>query len=270
MPSKRQPRPHPVRSAVLAVAAVALLPTSAPASTRQANFDVPVGPAVGTGTVNCPAGERATGGGYTADVTGGNARVIGASRKLGQSTWTATVGSYDGGGSIATVYVYCSGQGPQTTQVSKTAPISGSAETLVDARCDGLGTIQAGGFSTPARKGVVVTSIRFGNRWRVRAQHFAGTTPTVTSYAYCAKASAPVVREGAPVSGTGSEFKTAKSAPCAGGAAPLAGGFRQPPWATAGGGFDTPNELRRLNGRWRARARHQQQTSSFVATAYCP
>jgi hypothetical protein len=266
-----RPRRRPsVRSAVLVIAALALLPANASASARQANFNVPAGPAVGSGKVSCPPGERATGGGYIADVTGGNARVIGTSRKVGQSTWSAAVGSYDGGSSTARVYVYCSAQAPQTTEVSKTTPVSDSAETPVAASCDGLGTVQAGGFSTPARKGIVVTSRRFGNTWRVRANSFLGTTPKVTSYAYCAKTKAPVAREGAPVSGTDTEFKIARSAPCAGGAAPLAGGFRQPDSFSAGGGFDTPHELRRLNGRWRARARHQQNTSSFVAIAYCP
>jgi hypothetical protein len=263
-------RLRPVAIAVLAVATQLLVPAGASASARHANFDVPPypnGPA--SGKVSCPAGERATGGGYIASALGAD-MAIGASRKVGQSSWRATVASFSGGTDTATVYVYCSSQAPQTTEVANTKPLGANGETLVGASCDGFGTAQAGGFSTAPKKGIVVTSFRYGNLWRVRGRAVVGSTPSATSYAYCAKASKPIARPGEPAPGTETEYKTAQSASCEGGAAPLAGGFRQPDFTTAGGGFQTPTVLRRVNGRWRAKALHQQNTSSFVSIAYCP
>jgi hypothetical protein len=251
-----------------ATLAGAALPASALGSTRQAKFTIPAH-GVGVGTVSCPTGERATGGGYLASNNGYTVD-IGASRKVGQSAWRTTVLSYSGVADAGTVYVYCSAQAPQTVEIATTRKLVSDQELVLDASCEGLGAVQAGGFATPPGKGNVFTSWRYGKAWRVRAQSTFGETASATSYAYCAKAGKPVAREGEPVSGTGHQEKTAVSAPCAGGALPLAGGFAQADFWTAGGGrFATPTTLRRVNGRWRARAMHWQQKSSFVSIAYC-
>ena len=259
---------------LVALGAQLILATSASAGTRHADFGIPAN-GVGTGTASCPTGERATGGGYVASKSEASVS-IGASRKVGQSAWRVTVQSYSGVADTGTAYVYCGSQAPVTKEVAKTQQLShaGVAETAIGASCEGFGAVQAGGFSTPAKKGIVVTSRRIGSLWRVRAQAVAGTAGSATSYAYCSKSGKPVAREGAPVSGSGFEVKTALSAPCAGGRAPLAGGFRQPDRTMPGGdAFGTPSVSRRLNGRWRVTAGHStqdQNSGALVSIAYCP
>jgi hypothetical protein len=194
---------------------------------------------------------------------------IDASRKIGQSAWRATISSYSGITDTATVYVYCSSHAPITTTVATTRPLAVDAATIVEASCHGAGTTQSGGFSTAPKKAEIFTSFRLGNAWRVRGSSVVAASPTATSYAYCAMAGRPIAREGEPVTATDDTEKTVVSAPCGGGAAPLAGGFRQSGLHATPGSWSTPLVLRRVNGRWRAKTVHRGPTSSFVSIAYC-
>jgi hypothetical protein len=263
---------------VLALVALLVLPASAAASSKSSGVTFAGEGAVGSVTVKCKHGERATGGGFLMTPTSlaTNVHLL-ESQKVGQRSWRVSSQRFGPGLSRVTAIVYCSKTGPKTTTKSSSGALAANAITRVSASCGSAGKAQAGGTSVPpaASEGLgVIESFRSaGKTWRSSAEAFIDT-PTLTTYVYCAKVGALKSRTGsAPATANASlDSATALSPRCKDGK-PLAGGFSQPT-AFIGGGFNTrfrPYESVRSSKQWRASGVFLGNTlaPTLNAIAYC-
>jgi hypothetical protein len=265
------------------LAAVGLLAFSgtALASTRSTTITLPGSPPLlpMSATAKCPKHKRATGGGFlTAPFTADPAVFVFESRKVGQRSWRVSAAENGSSAVPITVFVYCSKGAPKTTEKSATIAVpAGPGIFSADASCGSSGKARAGGFLTPlsppfANSGNMVDSFRLGAKtWRSRFYPQIGT-PTLTSYAYCAKEKKPKARIGTAFSPLGpvSSNVTALSAGCTRGTAPVAGGFSAPDTTQAGIGFSLPYESLRAGKSWRVSEHHNDPAShALQAIAYC-
>jgi hypothetical protein len=266
------------------LAALLTLPAGAAASTKSATTTLPgSGTATGTVKAKCPSGKRATGGGFKApavDRSDVNPLVIVVeSRKAGQRSWQ--VSGLTGGISSAqplTALVHCRDGAPKTKQKSATLPVAPpeGAISSAAASCGSDGKAQSGGFLVPLasastpNQALIIDSFRSAAKsWLSRAEYLTGS-PTLTSYADCAKEAAPKARPGSGViSSALGELKTALSGKCKEGTKVAAGGFSQPN-ATFSSRYEFPWQSFRTGKQWQISASHSGAGSTtLISIAYC-
>ena len=153
----------------------------------------------GAGDSACPVGQEARKGGFYGDLGPGGVEVTGF--KMRGRGWRI-LGTNTGSGKAAlTVESYCSRAAPrQLTEHGMTVPVLPLAAADAVVRCDRDETLLSAGFRNSYKVGgprVVVDGMqRVGIRsLRVSGVNLsAGSTGTVTAYAYCGHAKRPLVR----------------------------------------------------------------------------
>lgn len=263
-------------------AGVWALPTTAAASVRRQTVDVPQ-VAVVSAVATCPAGQRATGGGWKSTPTvSSDVQVYPMeSRKVGQRSWKVTGAQNSPNPYVdarMTAFVYCSKDAPKTTTKAEQIdlPDGYNQYATATAQCRSGEDVQAGGFSTPTNTSFspfasVVESLRHSkDAWRTKA--YGDGSATLTSYAYCAHRPAPRARSGDPgPSSTQEDQVTATSGECGAREQIVAGGFSQTGEdALAGSDFEGFYESFRSSGRWQTSGSHYGSAAgSLYSIAYC-
>jgi hypothetical protein len=258
----------------LALVALLAIPASSAASTKSKNIILTGGSQLGTLTVKCNHGTRATGGGFSGPPAGIGVGVnFYESRKVGQRRWRVSAQN-GSSSSLVTAYAYCSKDAPETKikQASASPAANAVAYGSSEARCGKAGRAQAGGFRfVPDFGNGLTDSFRTSKKaWRTRILDETLAPPAFTSYVYCADAKAPKARSDSTSSNIEANSTTV-SAPCKHGTDVVAGGFSQPDASlTPFSEYDHFFESLGSGKRWRVSGNHLGFSSTTLTSiAYC-
>jgi hypothetical protein len=240
-----------------------------------------------TATASCPAGTKATGGGFDAPSSNEVMGLVYESVKAGNAGWRASVQVFDlnlPSTLTLTTYVYCERAAPHLKTASSTAPTDGEVQLgpTVSASCPDARPALAGGFHMPPPLiSPLVTDLFFdsvrsgGSRlgawgWDTRVITGPAGPSTVTGEAYCGThGEAASETTGSSVPNNRDVTTSAATADCPAGLHPVAGGFSQPDSGPAS--FFLVYSSRRVGDSWQVRGLHSgtEPGVGLNGFAYC-
>jgi hypothetical protein len=240
-----------------------------------------------TATATCPAGMRATGGGFSGTPGGISPTVVTESRRADSKSWIASglraspLATTTG---TLTSFVLCRKGAPKVRVVAASTSLPAATgpgdhpRATVTATCSGKRRAISGGFSSEAdaKEALAVLPedsqrVAKGRGWSFTASHNNPVSRQLTSYAYCA--SARVGTRTGSVSMSGDlTTRSADTRPCTAGLLPMSGGFLTSAATLANGG-DTVSVLASMpRGKgWSATGLHSgaKSTGKLQSFAYC-
>lgn len=244
---------------------------------------------IASATAECPGKTKAVAGGYATTPpliaptpAGGHYLNVYESQMIGSDQWRVSAVQYLGNLDSLTVYVYCQKRKGSLSSASGTVSIPTAAHTATEGEteCE-VGKVLSGGFVTEAPSvisddaSVVTASHRASKRsWSASATRVApmggpAEPRTLTTYAYCAKASKIKQRsQSAPVVGPQGTSHKATPKKCQKKSKPRAGGFAVPHLATGLNNSAVVHETRLVGNRWVASASATGNNTNASVTSY--